>query len=185
MAINELTKTLTTEKTTKTNALVAEVYEALKRENIRIVDFKFTDLFGQWQHFSIPTGELTENIFEEGIGFDGSSIKGFQEIHESDMLLLPDPGSIFVDPYSTSTLSIQTNVLDPMANKMYSRDPRYVAQKAEAYLKETGIADTSYWGPEPEFFIFDNIQYNQNEYSGYYRIDSKDKIRKSGKDENN
>lgn len=161
-----------------------EVIALTKEKNIKIVDFKFVDLPGLWQHFSIPASELNEGIFEEGIGFDGSSIRGFQKIQESDMLLIPDANSAFVDPAcSIPTLSITCNVMDPITRQLYTRDPRYIAQKAEAYLKSTGIADVSYWGPELEFYIFNDIRYDQNQYSGYYFIDSVEGIWNSGKEE--
>ena len=126
-----------------------EVLEFAKKNKVEIVDLKFIDVPGLWQHFSISTNELTEELFEEGIGFDGSSIRGFQTIDESDMLLFPDPDSAFLDPFTIhQTLSLICNVRDPVTGEAYSRDPRYVAQKAEKYLKSTGLADTSYWGPE-------------------------------------
>ena len=157
---------------------------AYARENaLKIVDFKFVDLPGTWQHFSIPVEELVEDLFTEGIGFDGSSIRGFQQIHESDMLLMPDPATAVTDPVcSVPTLTITCNVVDPVTHEVYSRDPRYIGQKAEAYLKKTGIADTSYWGPEAEFFVFDSVRFDQNQYSGYYFIDSDEGIWNSGRD---
>ncbi|MEK7328786.1 MAG: glutamine synthetase beta-grasp domain-containing protein, partial [Chloroflexota bacterium] len=139
-----------------------EVIEFARKNGLKIVDFKFVDLPGTWQHFSATIGELNEEVFADGIGFDGSSIRGFQAIHESDMLLMPDPTTAVVDPVCTvPTLSLACNVLDPLTREPYSRDPRHIAQKAEAYLKKTGIADTSYWGPEAEFFIFDNVRFEQ------------------------
>jgi glutamine synthetase len=158
-----------------------EVIAFARQNGLKIVDFKFVDLPGTWQHFSATIGELSEELFAEGIGFDGSSIRGFQAIHESDMLLMPDPASAIVDPVcAVPTLSLTCNVLDPLTHEPYSRDPRYIAQKAEAYLKKTGIADTSYWGPEAEFFIFDNVRYEQTQYSGFYAIDSEEGIWNSG-----
>ena len=152
-------------------------------KNVQIVDLKFTDLPGTWQHFSIPVDKLDENLFQEGIGFDGSSIRGFQTIEESDMMLVPDPSSAFVDPiYEVSTLSLVCDVRDPVTEGPYSRDPRYVARKAEAYLKGSGVAKVSYWGPELEHFIFDNVRFDQNEHSGYYFIDSEEGIWNSGQD---
>jgi glutamine synthetase len=150
---------------------------------LRIIDFKFIDLPGTWQHFSIPSDELSESLFEEGIGFDGSSIRGFQAINESDMLLMPDPTTAVMDPIcQVPTLSIVCSVFDPVTRQPYSRDPRHVGGKAEAYLRKTGIADVSYWGPEAEFFIFDNIRFDQNQHSGYYFIDSDEGIWNSGLD---
>src|SRR6266849_3193805 len=131
-----------------------------KEAELKIVDLKFTDLPGVWQHFSIPIEDLNRELFEEGIGFDGSSIRGFQSIHESDMLLIADPETACLDPVlDVPTLNLICNVLDPVTRQRYSRDPRYVAQKAETYLRTTGIAEVSYWGPELEFYIFDDVRY--------------------------
>ncbi|NTU63954.1 MAG: type I glutamate--ammonia ligase, partial [Chloroflexi bacterium] len=122
-------------------------------------------------------------IFAEGLGFDGSSIRGFQHIHESDMLLMPDPSTVVVDPIcKIPTLSLICDVVDPITHVPYSRDPRNIAKKAEAYLKTTGVADQSYWGPEAEFFIFDSVRFDQNQYSGYYFIDSEEGIWNSGRE---
>ena len=158
---------------------VQKVADLIKKNNIQIVDLKFTDLPGLWQHFSIPPKDMVDfddlpgSIWVDGIGFDGSSIRGFQEIQESDMILIPDPATARVDPAcSVPTLSILCDIVDPVTRDPYSRDPRGVAKKAEAYLKSTGLADTSYWGPELEFFVFDDIRYDQNEHEGYYHIDS-------------
>lgn len=160
-----------------------QVIELIKEEDIKFVDLKFIDMPGIWQHFSVPSYEVAEDSFQSGFGFDGSSIRGFQDINESDMLLIPDPQTAFIDNFSNSTLSITCNVKDPESGEMYSRDPRYIAQKAEQYLKKSGIADISYWGPEIEFFIFDSIRYGQNENSGFYYIDSIEGIWNSGKEE--
>ena len=161
----------------------ADVVEMARDKAIKIVDLKFTDVPGTLQHFSIPVGELSEAMFREGIGFDGSSIRGFQKIHESDMMLVPDAASAFVDPvHKVPTLSLTCDVRDPVTEGPYSRDPRYVARKAEEYLKSTGIADVSYWGPELEHFIFDSISFDQNEHSGYYFVDSDEGIWNSGLD---
>ena len=142
-------------------------------QEVQIVDLRFTDLPGVWQHFSIPARNLTEELFEEGIGFDGSSIRGFKEIHESDMLLMVDPNTAFVDPVlEVPTLAIICDVYDPITRQPYTRDPRYIARKAEAYLKQTGIADVSYWGPECEFFMFSDVRYGSNPNSAFYAIDS-------------
>jgi len=150
-----------------------DVIKLAKEKGARIVDLRFVDLPGLWQHFSIPVGELTEELFEEGIGFDGSSIRGFQTIDESDMLLAPDPASAAMDPFTAvPTLVLVCNVKDPVTGKLYSRDARYVAQKAEAYLKKSGVADTVYIGPELEFFIFDSIRFDQSYNYGFYYIDS-------------
>lgn len=150
---------------------VADVLKMGK--DVQIVDLRFTDMPGTWQHFSIPARMLSEELFTEGIGFDGSSIRGFQEIHESDMLLIPDASTAFIDPIlEVPTLVILCDVYDPVTRQPYSRDPRYVARKAEAYLKQTGIADVSYWGPEAEFFMFDRVRYGCNTHEAFYHIDS-------------
>ena len=142
-------------------------------KDVQMIDFRFVDLPGQWQHFSIPAHNLDEDFFEDGIGFDGSSIRGFQEIHESDMLLIPDASSAFVDQVlEIPTVVIICDVYDPVTRQPYSRDPRFVAHKAEAYLKQTGLAGTSYWGPEAEFFLFNNVRYGSNTQSSFYYIDS-------------
>ncbi len=158
-----------------------EVLEFAKKNKVEIVDLKFTDLPGLWQHFSIATTEFNEELFESGIGFDGSSIRGFQSIDESDMLLFPDPSSAFLDPFAQlPTLSLICNVKDPITGQNYSRDPRFVAQKAEKYLKSIGIADISYWGPELEFYILDNVRFDQSYNYGYYYIDSEEGFWNSG-----
>jgi glutamine synthetase len=150
---------------------VADVLKMGK--DVQFVDLRFTDMPGTWQHFSIPARELSEELFTEGIGFDGSSIRGFQEIHESDMLLMPDASTAFVDSVlEVPTLVIICDVYDPVTRQPYSRDPRFVARKAEAYLKQTGIADVSYWGPEAEFFMFDSVRYGCDTYQAFYHIDS-------------
>jgi glutamine synthetase len=159
----------------------SDVLEFAREAGVAIVDLRFTDLPGTWQHFSIPIGELTADLFVDGIGFDGSSIRGFQRIHESDMLLIPDPSSAFVDPIlGVPTLSIVCDVIDPITREPYSRDPRYVAKKAEAFLPTTGIATTSYWGPEIEFYIFNSLRFDQDAHQGYYYIDSEEGIWNSG-----
>jgi glutamine synthetase len=162
----------------------------IKEKGIEFIDFKFNDLPGLWQHFSMPTSELKSlddiNVmFREGLGFDGSSIRGFQGIQESDMILIPDPGTAVVDQACKApTLSMVCDIFDPTTRQPYSRDPRYIAKKAEAYLKSTGIADTSYWGPELEFFIFDDIRFAQSTNYGYYFIDSIEGEWNSGREEN-
>jgi len=138
-----------------------------------MMDLKFVDLLGTWQHCSFPISELNEDTFVDGLGFDGSSIRGWQDIHMSDMIAIPDPTTTALDPFfEKPTVSVIADVYDPITREEYSRDPRYVAQKAEAYLAATGIADTCYIGPEPEFFIFDQVRYEQNEHHGTYEIDS-------------
>jgi glutamine synthetase len=166
-----------------TMAKPTDVIKRAKEAGIKIVDLRFTDLPGTWQHFSIPVGELNEALFEEGIGFDGSSIRGFQKIHESDMLLFPDSGRAMVDPcLEVPTMAIVCDVRDPLTKQPYSRDPRYVARKAETYLAKSGVADLSYWGPEVEFYIFNNVRFDQNAHEGYYFIDSDEGIWNSGSD---
>jgi glutamine synthetase len=159
-----------------------DVISKAKKEEVKIVDLRFVDLPGQWQHFSIPVEELSESLFSDGIGFDGSSIRGFQHINESDMLLIPDATSAFIDPVlSVKTIDIICDVVDPLTRKPYSRDPRYVARKAERFLPSTGIATTSYWGPEVEFYIFNSLRFDQGMQFGYYEIDSEEGIWNSGK----
>ncbi len=142
-------------------------------KDAKVIDLRFIDMPGQWQHVSLPARRLEEELFTEGMPFDGSSIRGFQEIHESDMLLMPDPETAFMDPVANiPTLVVTCDVYDPITLQPYLRDPRYVARKAEAYLKQTGIAETVFMGPEAEFFIFDNIRYSSNTYESFYHIDS-------------
>ena len=156
----------------------------VKDTNARFVDLKFIDLPGTWQHFSVAVEAFGDEVFEEGIGFDGSSIRGFQHIEESDMLLIPDAASAFLDPFCDEpTISMICNVKDPVSQKMYTRDPRHVAQKAERYLKESGIADTAYFGPELEFYIFDDVRYDQTPNQGFYAVDSVEGQWNSGKEE--
>jgi len=167
---------------------VAKAISLAKEKECLFVDLKFIDLPGTWQHYTLPISELTEDLFEEGNGFDGSSIRGFRPIHESDMLLMPDPTSAIVDPVlDPPTLSLICDVRDPVTGEDYSRDPRNVARKAEEYLKTTGVADTSYFGPELEFFIFNSVRFDQNSHAGYYEIDSDEGIWNSGNgiEENN
>jgi len=160
------------------------VIDLIKQNHIEIVDLRFTDLPGLWQHFSITLPEVHAGLFGDGIGFDGSSIRGFQEIHESDMLLKPDPTTAFVDPQcEAATLAIICDVIDPVEHRAYSRDPRFVAHKAESYLKASGVANTCYFGPELEFFIFDSIRFEQNQHCGYYYVESAEGAWTSGRDE--
>jgi len=150
---------------------VKDVLEMSK--NVELVDMRFVDLPGIWQHFTMPAHRLTEDFFADGIPFDGSSVRGFQEIHESDMLLKADPETAFIDPTAEiSTLVLSCNVFDPLTFEAYTRDPRYVALKAEAHLKSTGIADTAYFAPEAEFFIFDGVRYSSGTNEASYSIDS-------------
>jgi glutamine synthetase len=160
-----------------------DVLAMAKDAGAEIVDFRFCDLPGLMQHFSVPIAELSEAGFEDGYGFDGSSIRGFQEIQESDMLLVPDPDSAYIDPFTEHpTLALHCFVKDPVTGEMYSRDPRSIARKAELYLKQTGIADISYWGPECEFYIFDSVRFDQNQHEGYYFIDSVEGVWNSGRE---
>jgi glutamine synthetase len=162
-----------------------EVVALAKERDVQIVDLRFCDLPGLTQHFSVPVSELTEGVFEDGLGFDGSSIRGFQEIQESDMLLVPDPDTAYLDPFTKhTTLNIHCYVKDPVTGEWYSRDPRYIARKAELYLKQTGIADVSNWGPEAEFYIFDSIRFDQNQHEGYYHIDAAEGVWNSGSERN-
>jgi len=149
---------------------------------VQMVDLRFTDLLGQWHHFSVPASELADGIFDEGIGFDGSSIRGFQEIHESDMILVPDPTTAFVDPVlKVPTADLICDIFDPITRQPYTRDSRYVARKAEQYLKQTGIAEASYWGPEAEFFLFNDVRYGGTTNAQYYHVDSAEGWWNSGK----
>ena len=162
----------------------AEVVRLVKDEGVEVVDLRFCDLPGLMQHFSVPAHGLTEAGFSEGYGFDGSSIRGFQQIHESDMILLPDPSTAVIDPFRQhKTLNLNCFVHDPLTLEPYSRDPRYVAKKAEEHVKSTGIADTSYFGPEAEFFIFDDVRFSQDQHSAFYQVDSVEGIWNSGRDE--
>jgi len=165
-------------------AAVQSALNLAKESGVKIVDVKFIDLPGLWQHFSFPIQELNADVFNEGLGFDGSSIRGFQKINESDMLLFPDPATAFVDPVlKVPTLSVICDVVNPgSAMTRYSRDPRFVARKAEQYLIDSGIADVSYWGPELEFYIFNSLRFDQGPNFGYYYIDSEEGIWNSGKD---
>ena len=161
----------------------SDVLKLVKDNDVEIVDVRFCDLPGLMQHFSVPAHELTEDVFEDGLGFDGSSIRGFQEIQESDMLLIPDPNTAVLDPFRQHvTLNINAYVRDPLTGESYTRDPRYIVQKAEAYLKSTGIADTAYFGPEAEFYIFDSVRFDQNQFSGYYFLDSVEGVWNSGRE---
>ncbi|MCS5621818.1 MAG: type I glutamate--ammonia ligase [Nitrospinaceae bacterium] len=161
-----------------------EAVDFAKKNNARIVDLKFIDLLGSWQHFSVPISELEEALFDEGLGFDGSSIRGWQAINASDMLVIPDPATTVMDPFMKDpTVSMICNIVDPITREKYSRDPRNIAQKAEAYLKSTGIGDTAYFGPEAEFFVFDNVQYDSNANESFYSIDSVEAKWNTGRDE--
>ncbi|MBN1688843.1 MAG: type I glutamate--ammonia ligase, partial [Candidatus Omnitrophica bacterium] len=167
-----------------------EIKRYIAKNNIQVVDFKFNDLPGLWQHFSIPASELVDyekiekSIWTEGIGFDGSSIRGFKQIQESDMILIPDPTTAVLDPVcQVPTLSVICDIYDPISKEPYTRDPRFIAKKAEEYLKKSKVGDISYWGPEAEFFVFDDIRFDQGENFGYYYIDSIEGEWNTGRDE--
>ena len=149
------------------------VLEFAKKHGAKILDLRFIDVPGLWQHVSYPIGELEESSFKEGFGFDASSIRGWASIHESDMLLIPDPNTAFIDPFlATPTLVMIGDATDPPSQKPYHRDPRHVAKRAEAYLKSTGIADTAFFGAEAEFFILDSIRFDSAPQHSFYFIDS-------------
>ena len=162
----------------------ADVVKMIKDNGVLIVDFRFLDFIGMWQHFSISVNEFSVSMFEEGLGFDGSSIRGWQSINASDMLVIPDLTTARIDPFfKHSTLVLLCDIVDPITREPYSRDPRNIAKKAVSYLKSTGIGDTAYIGPELEFFIFDDVRYDQTSNSGYYFVDSVEGIWNSGADE--
>ena len=163
---------------------VGDVLNLIRDNEVQIVDLRFADLPGLMQHFSVPAHELTEEGFDEGFGFDGSSIRGFQEIQESDMILVPDPGTAVLDPFRTHpTLILNCFVKDPVTGEPYTRDPRHVAAKAEKHLEGSGIAELSYWGPEAEFYIFDSVRFDQNQHSSYYYVDAVEGAWNSGAEE--
>ena len=157
---------------------------AMLGEGVEFIDLRFCDLPGQVQHFTVPASELDLDAFQDGFGFDGSSIRGFQEIQESDMILKPDPDTALIDPFmERKTLLLYCFVHDPISHEPYTRDPRYVAKKAEQYLLGTGLADTSYWGPEAEFYIFDSARFDQNQFSAFYEVDSAEGAWNTGAEE--
>ncbi|MBI3962314.1 MAG: type I glutamate--ammonia ligase [Deinococcus sp.] len=161
-----------------------KVIEFAKENKVQVIDLRFMDLPGVWQHVSIPVRELAKSLFEGGKGFDGSSIRGFQAIQESDMLLVPDPDSAFIDPFlEVPTLALICDVRDPASGQRYHRDPRYIAQRAEQYLNKTGIGDKIYFGPELEFFILDEVRFDFNQHSGYYFVDSAEAAWNTGREE--
>ena len=162
-----------------------QVLEMAKEKGAKMVDIRFLDFPGVWQHFSVPMRELDEASFEDGFGFDASSIRGWQPIHASDMLVIPDATTAKMDPFfEAPTLVLIGNIVDPVTRESYSRDPRYIAQKAEAFLKRTGIGDTAYIGPEPEFFIFDDIRFESGKNRAFYEIDSVEGVWNTGRKEN-
>src|SRR6476619_4016721 len=151
----------------------SDVSELIKDHEVKLIDFKFTDLPGTWQHFTTTLTEYNEEIFTEGLGFDGSSIRGWKVINASDMLVIPDPATAWIDVFNAEpTLSLICTIVDPITREPYDRDPRGVAEKAEAYLKSTGIADTSFIGPEAEFFIVDDVLLANSGNSASYDVDS-------------
>lgn len=162
-----------------------EVIAFAKERGVRMVDLKFTDLPGMWQHFTVPMSQLNLQMFEEGLNFDGSSIRGWRAINESDMTVIPDSRTAKIDPFmEVPTLSLICDIVHPDTHEPYERDPRQIAKKAIAFLKSTGIADTAYFGPEAEFFIFDDVRYDQNAYGGFYQVDSDEASWNSGREEN-
>jgi len=162
-----------------------QVIAFAKENKVKAVDVRFMDFPGIWQHFTIPISELEEGCFDEGLGFDGSSIRGWQPINASDMMVVPDPSTAKIDPFfADQTLVLIGNIVDPITREPYTRDPRNIAKKAEAYLKSTGIGDTSYFGPEAEFFIFDNVQFHSGRNGAFYEVDSVEGVWNTGRDEN-
>ena len=160
------------------------VIEMAKKTGAKMVDIKFVDTFGTWQHFSCPIAELTEEVFSEGFGFDGSSIRGWKSIEASDMLAMPDPDTAFIDPFcAVPTLSLTCTIAETGTKEAYVRDPRGIAQRAEKYLISTGLADQAFFGPEAEFFIFDNVQFDSKSNGTFYSIDSEEGIWNTGRDE--
>ncbi len=163
---------------------VSRVLDLVARENVKMIDFKFMDFPGQWQHTSIPVSHFSAGTFDEGLGFDGSSLRGFKSIHESDMVIIPDPATAIIDPFvKEKTLSLVCDIYEPLTREKYERCPRNIAQKAEAYLQQTGLADTAYYGPEAEFFIFDDVRYANTPNHSFYMLDSVEGSWNTGRDE--
>jgi glutamine synthetase len=161
-----------------------EVVEYASAQGAKMLDLRFKDLPGLWQHLTVPISELNEEVFTDGYGFDGSSIRGWQAINASDMLVIPDPNTAVMDPFMKEpTVVMICDIVDPVTKENYSRDPRNIAKKAEAYVQASGIADTAYFGPEAEFFIFDDIRFDSNEHSSYYFVDSVEGQWNTGRDE--
>ncbi len=168
----------------KQKSSAQKVLDYIKEKDIKFVDFKFMDFPGQWQHLTIPAAEFDLDKFENGLGFDGSSMRGWKHIHESDMLIIPDPDTMILDPFiEVPTISLICDVYEPSTKEKYSRCPRNIAQKAEAFLKSTGLADTVYFGPEAEFFIFDDVRFDTTPNSQFYFLDSNEGKWNSGRDE--
>jgi len=163
---------------------IQNALDLVSREDVKMVDFKFMDFPGQWQHLTIPVNHFGEDTFEEGLGFDGSSLRGFKSIHESDMVIIPDPSTAMIDPFvKEKTLSLVCDIYEPLTREKYERCPRHIAQKAEAFLAQTGLADTAYFGPEAEFFIFDDVRFSTGENHSFYELDSIEGRWNSGRDE--
>src|ERR1700676_2554036 len=163
-----------------------EILELVRKKEVHQVDLRFTDLPGLSQHVSYPISQLTEESFEEGFGMDGSSIRGWAAINESDMLLIPDPSTAFIDSfYEIKTLVMVCDVIDPITRQNYNRDPRWISRKAELYLQNSGVGDTAFFGAEAEFFIFDNVRFDQNQHSGFYFIDAEEGRWNSGREKDN
>ena len=168
----------------KSNSPIENVLQFVKANGIKFIDLKFMDMPGQWQHFTVPVSQFEADSFVNGYGFDGSSIRGWKAINESDMLIIPDPNTMFVDPFiQVPTLSLICDVYEPSTKEKYSRCPRNIAQKAEAYLISTGLADTVYFGPEAEFFVFDDVRFDSKPNGSFYMVDSVEGKWNSGRDE--
>ena len=162
-----------------------KVLNFIKSKKIKFVDLKFMDFPGQWQHFTVPTSQFDKDSFDDGYGFDGSSIRGWKRINESDMLIIPDASTMFVDPFiEAPTISLICDVYEPATKEKYTRCPRNIAQKATAYLKTSGLADTVYFGPEAEFFVFDDVRFDSQPNHCFYHVDSVEGRWNSGKEEN-
>jgi glutamine synthetase len=169
----------------KTKSSAQKVVDFIKENDIKFVDFKFMDFPGQWQHITIPSSEFSLDTFENGVGFDGSSMRGWKSIHESDMLLIPDPDTMLLDAFiNAPTISLICDVYEPATKEKYGRCPRNIAQKAEAFLKSTGLADVAYFGPEAEFFVFDDVRFDTQPNSQFYFVDSDEGRWNSGREEN-
>ncbi|MDD2807931.1 MAG: glutamine synthetase beta-grasp domain-containing protein, partial [Patescibacteria group bacterium] len=163
-----------------------KIFDLIKERGIKMVDFRFVDIFGQWQHFTVPVEHLSPDDFDSGLGFDGSSIKGFKPIEESDLILIPDATTAFVDPFfELKTLCVICDVHEPNTLEPFAFDPRFIAIKAQKYLESTGIANKAYFGPEAEFFIFDSLHYYETESQSMYKIDSDEAFWNSGAGERN
>jgi len=161
-----------------------DVLDIVEENSVELIDLKFMDFPGLWQHFTVPADKLTIEAFEEGFGFDGSSLRGWQKIFESDMLVIPDPDTAILDPfYDITTVSLICDIYDPVTRERYTRCPRYIASKAETYLKSTGIAETAFFGPEPEFFLLDDVRFESEQHKAFYEIDSKEGNWNSGRRE--